>query len=113
MSLKNRLLFLMPVDSINNFDEYVKLNNTTVALLVGKVNPQQTGLKRKDLPPQPGLDLTPSRARMGLSMLTRIKLTEKLGIISKLIRDGEPDIVGELSPRGLGLGVKLDTNTAF
>ena len=107
MSLEDKLLSLIPTDFTKDIGEYVEFNDTIVALYVNKVNTQQAGLTRKDLPPAPGSGPVPSTGGLGLAISTHVRLTDKCGLIKTLLGKGELDIIGDISTQGVGLGVKI------
>jgi hypothetical protein len=109
MTLKDNLLALIPLDCAQDFAEYVEVNNTVVALYVGKVDLQRAGLSSsKKLPPSPPSSFTPSSGmQLKLSVSTQFKMTGKFGIIRKWVGKGQLDVVGELGTEGIGLGVKI------
>jgi hypothetical protein len=108
MDLKDDLLSLIPVEFIKDFSEYVKVNDTIVALYVGVVQPQEAGPTRKKLQPRPGSrSIGPSSGvELGLAVSTKLKMTDKLGILKSWIDDGELEIEGHISTKSVGLSAK-------
>jgi hypothetical protein len=107
MTMGDDLLNLIPWDVAHDIAQYLKIDNTVVALYVGQVDAGKAGVKRK-LPPRSS-SAGSSTTQVGLAVATTLTLTEKFGVLNKWIDKGKLDIFGEISNSGFRLAVKIDT----
>ena len=113
MALRDDLLSLIPVECVQKFREWIKLNDVAVALYFGKVDTAKAGLTNPKLPPRPGSRrVAPSitSIQAGLAVSATIKLTEKKhGVMSKWVADnkGELQLEGHISTQSIGMSAKI------
>jgi hypothetical protein len=107
LSLQDDLLSFMP-DVIAEASKYLKINNTSIALYVGQVNPTQAGVKNK-LPPR-SKSARPA-TQIGVAVTTTLKLTKEFGALSNWMTEwigaSQIDIAGEFSTSSFKLAVGL------
>ncbi|KAJ4169044.1 hypothetical protein NW754_010976 [Fusarium falciforme] len=115
MDLKEDLLSLIPTQFTQTFSEWIKVNNTPVAIYVGKIDPKKAGLDNPKLPPAPdSKGNTPSSSiQAGISVSTTIQLTEKFGLVKKWIGKDELELEGHISNQSAGMNARISTQLAF
>ncbi len=109
MELKDNLLSLIPVECVKSFSEWIEVNDTRVAIYVGKVDPEKAGLTDKKLPPRPGSRSSGPSSSMqaGLAVSTTLKMTDKFGVVKKWIKEGELHLEGHISTQSVGMRAKI------
>ena len=109
MELKDNLLKVVPAECAKSLGEWIEVNDTRVAIYVGKVDPKKAGLTNENLPPSPDSRSAGPSSTMqaGLSVSTTLKMTDKFGVVKKWISEGELQLEGHISTQSVGMRARI------